>query len=474
MATPVVIISVLLLHGAAALQWIDTLQDGQVIYACVGDNPTISWQYQPGSQENVFSITWQFKGQTQEMMAMSSHGAFVALPAYSQRVTQTTNAGVQVHKVGLADTGNYSVEINGQDAAGAFTVNRTVQLQVADNLLTTDNQVHVTQSPSAVHDDVTGSWHLELNCGTFTYAAHPPFEVQWLSPSGVHYNSTSYRGNQFQLLVPNPVEEGSYTCEVPATAVLACLPQGQSSASEFATNGLLTRLMLLEAEQASIRRVNEILYGQTLQLQAKEASNTQRLATLETSVHQQQQTLDAQRQCCADNQAALTGMISSLNSLAQQQAADHVTMTSLFHNLTSQNPDVQGSSASNPKVSFHAKLGVDRRHRTLAVNATYSNLGNGLNLTSVFVAPVSGTYFFVASSGDKSAIEGTVAPTFYIPLQITKDDVKVAEGLDVVHAVMDLLQGQRVQVQPVTSTQTIFLLQHPDLIAYFSGFLLHR
>jgi hypothetical protein len=50
----------------------------------------------------------------------------------------------------------------------------------------------------------------------------------------------------------------------------------------------------------------------------------------------------------------------------------------------------------------------------------------------------------------------------------------VAEGVDEVQAVMQLTQGQHVQVELVTPTETSTLAQHPDVIAYFSGFLIHQ
>ena len=46
--------------------------------------------------------------------------------------------------------------------------------------MTSDDQLHVTQFPRVVHDDVTGQWSLQLSCGNFTYTDHPPFDVEWL------------------------------------------------------------------------------------------------------------------------------------------------------------------------------------------------------------------------------------------------------------------------------------------------------
>ena len=45
--------------------------------------------------------------------------------------------------------------------------------------MTTDNELHVTQTPQAVLDPITDQWCVELLCGTFTYLGLPPFDVQW-------------------------------------------------------------------------------------------------------------------------------------------------------------------------------------------------------------------------------------------------------------------------------------------------------
>ena len=38
-------------------------------------------------------ITWNYSGQSDEMIALYSHGAFFAQPSFAHRVEHTTNAG---------------------------------------------------------------------------------------------------------------------------------------------------------------------------------------------------------------------------------------------------------------------------------------------------------------------------------------------------------------------------------------------
>ena len=53
---------------------------------------------------------------------MYSGGYFNGMPAYSGRVEMTSNAGLVIRHVTTLENGNYSVEINGLDASGSFTV----------------------------------------------------------------------------------------------------------------------------------------------------------------------------------------------------------------------------------------------------------------------------------------------------------------------------------------------------------------
>ena len=46
--------------------------------------------------------------------------------------------------------------------------------------MTSDHELHVTESPRAVYNDVTQELSLQLSCGRFTYVGQPPFAVEWM------------------------------------------------------------------------------------------------------------------------------------------------------------------------------------------------------------------------------------------------------------------------------------------------------
>ena len=80
------------------MQWTDQLTDGQIVYACAGSDIDLNFEFSLDPQDQVFSQDWFYNGQ---LIALESHGAFVALPIpeFQGRVTQTTNAGLHITKV---------------------------------------------------------------------------------------------------------------------------------------------------------------------------------------------------------------------------------------------------------------------------------------------------------------------------------------------------------------------------------------
>ena len=45
--------------------------------------------------------------------------------------------------------------------------------------MTKDGDLHADQSPEAVYNSDTGTFHAQLTCGSFFYLEDPPFDVQW-------------------------------------------------------------------------------------------------------------------------------------------------------------------------------------------------------------------------------------------------------------------------------------------------------
>ncbi|XP_070180238.1 uncharacterized protein [Littorina saxatilis] len=210
-------------------KWTDSLPDGYLKYACAGDNVHIPWNFALSAGESpVDDVQWFYQGRSSEMIAVLTHGNFLPLPSFSHRVHFIPNGGIIVDYVTVQDSGNYSVEISGHGDSGTFfRIKRTIVLQVGADLMTTDGQLHVSENPLALLDKTTDQWSKELHCGTFTYLGQPPFDVEWMTPSGNLMSSSTYKDGQFKLLVSAPVQGGNYSCRIPVLSIsTACLPEG--------------------------------------------------------------------------------------------------------------------------------------------------------------------------------------------------------------------------------------------------------
>ena len=116
------------------VRWAPHPEDGQVIHACAGHDVTFPWSYTLSPGEHIISIEWLFRGSSEEMVAIFSHGAFAPLPAFAHRVQQVANGGLALSHVTVADAGNYSVEINSEDQSGAsVTQLHNIVLRIADS-----------------------------------------------------------------------------------------------------------------------------------------------------------------------------------------------------------------------------------------------------------------------------------------------------------------------------------------------------
>ena len=114
----------------ASLQWAPRPRNGEVIYACEGEDVTIPWDFTLTAGEDITSIEWLFRGASQEMVAMYSHATFIPLPAFSGRVQRVASGGLILRHVTTADAGNFTIEINGKQNTANLFESRKVVLQV--------------------------------------------------------------------------------------------------------------------------------------------------------------------------------------------------------------------------------------------------------------------------------------------------------------------------------------------------------
>jgi hypothetical protein len=168
----------------------------------------------------------------------------------------------------VLDSGNFSVEVLVRTAAGDVVMLwRSAFVHVIVDLQTTDGHLYVTQDTTAAYSNQTGQFHVVLRCGVFTYPTRPAFDSQWLTPSGHLLVSSGYHDNQFFLLVPNPVEGGAYSCNIPAAQ--ACVNGNGSAQASLTLDKLEARLVVMEATMEA--KVTD-LQAKNVVLEAKDAA----------------------------------------------------------------------------------------------------------------------------------------------------------------------------------------------------------
>nr|QBA18385.1 VIgL family C1q-related protein 10 [Littorina littorea] len=248
------------LPGYTALTWSDDLKDGQPVYACAGANLLLPWNVSKATTEGIEDIKWFYSGRSQEMIAIFANGNFLSMPSYADRVLHVTTGGLYLRHVQVSDTGNYSIEVSGHDASGAFVTHRhTAVVRVGDSLMTTDGDLHVREEVKAMLDNSDQQFHVVLSCGTFTYLTYPPFEVEWTHPDGSQENSSTYNDGKFQLLLANPIKGGNYSCRIPAhSAAAACLPghTPKPVVAGISVDSMEGRLTVMEAQQSALKEDN--------------------------------------------------------------------------------------------------------------------------------------------------------------------------------------------------------------------------
>jgi hypothetical protein len=119
-----------------AIQWSSTSPvNGLHIYACQHDTVTIHWQFVLGQGDVITDVQWIYDGHSQEAIATSTHGHFIAFPAFSHRMDPVGNAGISVRKVVVGDSGNYTVELDSFDGSGThFNLRTYIVLRVSSKL----------------------------------------------------------------------------------------------------------------------------------------------------------------------------------------------------------------------------------------------------------------------------------------------------------------------------------------------------
>lgn len=254
-----VLLCVILLKGCLCFEWsANSLPEAMTLYACPGNTVTLPWEVTLRPGESIGETRWLYHGQSEEAMAISSHGTFLPLPSFGSRVSAAaSNAGITLSAVTHDDMGDYSVEVTGYNSDGfVFTMRRRAEMNVFEGTLTPDGRLRVSQQPGAIFNNVTRQWHAFLSCGNISSSSKPFVDVEWITPSGDTEASWSYENDHFLFLLDNPITGGSYICRAKLAARFdGCLSGNQSHAlqSVVTVDKMDARVTVLEAQNSRLR-----------------------------------------------------------------------------------------------------------------------------------------------------------------------------------------------------------------------------
>ncbi|PVD18277.1 hypothetical protein C0Q70_20826 [Pomacea canaliculata] len=274
-------------EASSALVWSSSPEVKENITACAGDDVSIPWSFTTSPTETVIGITWFLERHDGIRTILSSiiDGEFFSLSR--QHVQLVPNAGVRLQNVTVRDTGLYSVHVSTSDDAGHVTINnRSAAVEISAPPVLSDGQFLARRRAAPARDDVTGTWHVVLECGQFTDRGQPPINVQWTSPSGTVHTDVNYQDGYF-LLPLQAVETGNYTCSLTGSSpARRCLASDSILLRETAVyvDDENVKWTVMEANQREFIEKEERLRQENEALKSQVQNLTQRLHQLQDAI----------------------------------------------------------------------------------------------------------------------------------------------------------------------------------------------
>ncbi|PVD39511.1 hypothetical protein C0Q70_02145 [Pomacea canaliculata] len=193
--------------------WTSTSPElGATYYACPGDTVTLPWSLVTTSSETVNDVEWYFAegGGNNTLIASYIQGELLLSHSERQHLAFVPNAGLKVSDIAPEDFGQYSVRLVINSNSSFATKGGYVFVRLPEPPAVSDRLLRARILPSAVQE--SGQWHVQLSCGRFNSRGSLKFSVRWKTPSGQVLNSTYSETREDILTLPNPVEEGNYSC----------------------------------------------------------------------------------------------------------------------------------------------------------------------------------------------------------------------------------------------------------------------
>ncbi|XP_076463578.1 uncharacterized protein LOC143295821 [Babylonia areolata] len=281
-----------LLKDRAARAAQDTPPD-VTVRACLGQNVTLPGDgggvslkpsSDAGQGQTVISVGWlKHDGDKETMLAVNTSGHFLSsLGSRRASLLHVPDKGVTLPEVREADLGRYTVRVRSVRDGVLRVQDTQLVLEQQDDIRLGGDDVQIHLADDVIYDPSTDEWHVQIKCGRFLSADKDHVAVTWRTPSNQLLNSTRSDDGHFVLHVPNPVEQGVYSCLLHTDHCRNKQSVSGNAAASVYVDSVEQRLRVLEVGLSSARCSSEQCTPQPEQQQQQQRQQQQQEETSST------------------------------------------------------------------------------------------------------------------------------------------------------------------------------------------------
>ncbi|XP_076450150.1 uncharacterized protein LOC143286462 [Babylonia areolata] len=227
------------------------------ILTCLGQNVTLPGGVsQPSSDAGdgqIVRVGWlKNDGDQENLLAVNTSGHFFSNLGTRRALLHVPDKGVTLPGVREADLGNYTVRVHSVRQGVLHAHNTRVVLNQQDDIQLDEDKLQIHIADDVIYDNSTDEWHVQIMCGRFLSEVEDHVTVTWQTPSNQLLNSTRSDNGHFVLHVPNPVEQGVYSCLLQTDR---CHNRHfvSGKAANLSVNSVEQRLRVLESSMSSLQ-----------------------------------------------------------------------------------------------------------------------------------------------------------------------------------------------------------------------------